>query len=416
MRIQSGMESSLRVIKRQNRNTDMDLARICKIASDRHASDIHLKPSRKPILRVDGQLTELQEFERLTPQEIAETAKSMMNERQLAQYKEKHELDLAYSISGSGRYRTSIYQQRGTIAISLRLIGYNIATFKDLNLPEVLMRISEERRGLVVVTGSTGSGKSTTLAAMIEYINSSRSSHIITIEDPIEFLFKDKLSVISQREIGFDTYSFAGALRAALRQDPDVILVGEMRDKETIQTALMAAETGHLVLSTLHTTDVKETVNRVLAFWEGPMHQQIRHQISGCMKAIISQRLVSKKDGKGRVPACEILVTNARVRDCIIDPEKTIELNDAMIQGAVTDGMMTFDMSLLDLVKKNLITRDIAMESASNPGDMALKLKGISATKDSGWSDFEETPTGQKAKKAEPKSDDLEMLIERFHK
>jgi twitching motility protein PilT len=269
-----------------------------------------------------------------------------------------------------------------------RAISFGIPSLETLNLPLVLKKISAEERGLVLVTGTTGSGKSTTLAAMIDYINESRTCNIITVEDPVEFLHRDKKSIISQRELGFDTLSFSSALKGALRQDPDVILVGEMRDLETIETAMHAAETGHLVMSTLHTLDAAETINRIISVFP-PYHQrQIRMQLSGVLKAVISQRLVPRADGKGRVPAVEVMIGTARIRECIDDKEKTKLIPEAIAQGHVNYGMQTFDQSLMQLLTKKMITYEEAMRQSSNPDDFALKISGISSTSDATWDQF----------------------------
>jgi twitching motility protein PilT len=257
-----------------------------------------------------------------------------------------------------------------------------------LHLPKVAETIAEEHRGLILVTGTTGSGKSTTLAAMIEYINSQRTAHIMTVEDPIEFLIRDRRSIVNQREIGVDTHSFGNALRAALRQDPDVILVGEMRDYETIETALTAAETGHLVMSTLHTLDATETINRIISVFPPYQQKQVRLQLASILKAVISQRLVPRADGKGRVPALEVMRVNARVRECISDKDRTKEIPDAIAKGFTTYGMQTFDQSLMSHVKSGLITYEEALKHVSNPDDFALRFRGIASTSDSSWDEF----------------------------
>jgi twitching motility protein PilT len=273
-----------------------------------------------------------------------------------------------------------------------RSIAFIIPSLDGLNLPPVIQKVCKEERGLILVTGTTGSGKSSTLAAMIDEINQSRTCNIITIEDPVEFLHRDNKSIISQREIGTDTHTFAAALKSALRQDPDVILVGEMRDYETVETAMTAAETGHLVMSTLHTTDAAETINRIIGVFP-PYHQrQVRIQLASIIKAVISQRLVPRADGKGRVPAVEVLLASARVRECIDDKDKTKQLNDAISQGYVTYGMQSFDQSLMRLYSNKLITYEEALRQSSNPDDFALKVSGISSTSDASWDDFENTP------------------------
>ncbi len=290
----------------------------------------------------------------------------------------------------------NVFQQRGTMGIVLRLVPIGVKTFEDLHLPKVLEKIALEERGLVLCTGTTGSGKSTTLAAVVQFINSYRSCHIMTIEDPIEFLLRDNKSIINQRELGVDTASFADALKSALRQDPDVILVGEMRDLETIETAITAAETGHLVLSTLHTLDAGETINRIVASFPPFQQKQIRLQLASVLKAVISQRLVPRADGSGRVPAVAVLLNTARVREYIEDKDKTRKIREAIQQGYVSYGMQTFDQSLMALLKENLITLDEALRQASNPDDFSLRVRGVSSTSDLTWDDFDKDGPSKK--------------------
>jgi twitching motility protein PilT len=307
---------------------------------------------------------------------------SMMSSRQKERFKQFLETDIAYSVPGLGRFRVNIFQQRGSVGMVLRLIPSRILNFKELQLPRVLEKICEEQRGLVLVTGTTGSGKSTTLAAMIDHINTRRIEHVMTIEDPIEYLHRDKKSIINQREIDVDTKNFTHALRSALRQDPDVILVGEMRDYETIETALLAAETGHLVLSTLHTLDATETVNRVISVFPPHQQKQIRIQLAAVLKSIVSQRLMPRADGLGRVPAVEILISTSYIKDCIENKEKTKLIRDAISQGTSQYGMQTFDQSLYLLYKNGLITLDEALRRATNPDEFKLKIQGIQSTSD----------------------------------
>ena len=367
----------------------MELNEILKVAIKGGASDIHLKTGLPPLFRVDGALVPLRDGERITLEEMKAMAFSMMNPVQKARYEEEREADLAYGIPGLGRFRVNIFQQRGTIGIVLRVIPFGVKTTEELNLPEIVKKISREHRGLILVTGTTGSGKSTTLASMIEQINSERTSHIMTIEDPIEFLIRDRRSIVNQREIGVDTHSFANALRGALRQDPDVILVGEMRDFETIETALTAAETGHLVMSTLHTLDATETINRIISVFPPYQQKQVRLQLSTVLKAVISQRLVPRADGKGRVPALEVLVSTGLIRELISDKERTKEIPDAINKGYTTYGMQSFDQSLMQLVKEGLVTYEEALKNVSNPDDFALRYRGIASTSDSNWDDFQ---------------------------
>ncbi len=368
---------------------EIDLSSILNIAIKGRASDVHLKAGVPPILRINGSLVPIKNHERLAPDEVARTALRIMNDAQKETFKSAHQVDMAYSIPGLGRFRVNVFQQRGATGVVFRVIPMKIQNLEELNLPKVLDIISNEVRGLVLVTGVTGSGKSTTLATMIDSINNRRSDHIITVEDPIEFLHRDKRCIINQREIGTDARTFSEALRGALRQDPDIILVGEMRDLETIEIALTAAETGHLVLSTLHTIDAMETVNRIVSVFPPYQQKQVRIQLAGVIKAIISQRLLPTKDGKGRVPAVEIMVTTSRIRECIEDKEKTKDIADAISKGYTTYGMQSFDQSILSLLNRGLISYDEALKQASNPADFALKVKGITGTSDMGWKDFE---------------------------
>jgi twitching motility protein PilT len=347
------------------------------------ASDLHIKAGTIPVMRVDGELKPVLEAPRLTPEDTLDLAFSIMSNRQKQRFKEVSEVDIAYGLSGVGRFRANVFQQRGAVSMVLRVIPDRVRTVTELGLPPVCERIAEERRGLILVTGATGSGKSSTLAALIDYINSTRGGHIVTIEDPIEFLHRDKKSFISQREVDVDTRSFAEALRGAMRQDPDVILVGEMRDLETIETALTAAETGHLVLSTLHTTDATETITRVVTAF--PPHQQksIRIQLAGILRAVVSMRLVrSANGGTGRVPAAEVLISTGTVRDYIANEEKTAMIRDVIAAGTSQYGMQTFDQSLFHLFQSGLITIEEAMRGASNPDEFKLRVAGISTTSD----------------------------------
>lgn len=321
-------------------------------------------------------------------------AAAIMNKVQKEKFKEEHEIDMAYSVQGLGRFRCNIFQQRGAVGMVLRIISTQVKSITDLNLPLVLQKIADERRGMILVTGTTGSGKSTSLAAMIDYINTHRVDHIITIEDPIEYLHRDKKSIVNQREIGQDTLQFSSALRSSLREDPDVILVGEMRDSETIETALLAAETGHLVLSTLHTLDAPETINRIISVFEPHHQKQIRLQLASVLKAIISMRLIPKADGKGRVPAVEILISTPFIQDCIITPEKTKLIKDAIAQGVSQYGMQTFDQSLYFLFQRNLITYDEALKWTSNPDEFKLKKIGLQSTKEMSMEEMEKQMSG----------------------
>jgi twitching motility protein PilT len=375
----------------------LNLNEILKVALKGGASDIHLKSGLPPIFRVDGALVPLKNAERLLPEELEQVARQIMNPVQKERFEAARECDLAYGIAGLGRFRVNVFQQRGTIGIVFRVIPFGVKTMEQLLLPKVVESIANENRGLILVTGTTGSGKSTTLAAMIEHINSNRTCHIMTIEDPIEFLIRDRRSIVNQREIGVDTQTFAAALRAALRQDPDVILVGEMRDFETIETALTAAETGHLVLSTLHTLDARETVNRIISVFPPYQQKQVRLQLASILRAVISQRLVPRADGRGRVPALEVMIATARVRECIADKDRTKELQDCITKGYTTYGMQTFDQSLMHLVKQGLVTYEEALKHVSNPDDFALRFRGIASTSDGTWDDFEKKDGGDSA-------------------
>jgi len=393
----------------------MDINEILKIAVKQGASDIHLKVGLPPVFRIDGSLFPLKNANRSTPDEIIMMAESIMNKTQMERLRNLSDIDLAYGVPGLGRFRVNVFQQRGTLGIVLRSIPVKINTIMDNLLPKVLEKISLEPRGLILVTGTTGSGKSTSLASMIDHVNMSRTCHIITIEDPIEFLHRDKKSIINQREIGLDTLDFAAALKSALRQDPDVILVGEMRDFETIETALTAAETGHLVLSTLHTVDATETITRIISVFPPYQQQQVRIQLAGILKGVISQRLVPRADGKGRVPAVEVMVSTSLIRECISEKEKTKEIHDAISRGFTVHGMQTFDQSLMFLYRKGLITYEEALRQSTNPDDFALRVKGISSTSDSTWDQFDQdsVPEGEDEDgESEDSADDIK--IERF--
>ena len=355
---------------------------LLRVACGHNASDLHLKVGAFPVMRIGGELHPVADAPRLKPEDTLDMAFSIMSNRQKQRFKEVSEVDIGYGVSGLGRFRANIFQQRGTVSIVLRVIPDATKTAAQLGLPPVIEKITEERRGLILVTGATGSGKSTTLAAMIDCINSSRSGHIVTIEDPIEFLHRDKQSFLTQREVDVDTRSFAEALRGALRQDPDVILVGEMRDHETIETALTAAETGHLVLSTLHTLDATETITRIVSSF--PAHQQrsVRLQLAGILKAVISMRLVRAAKGAGRVPAIEVLVSTAFIRDHIINEEKTYMIREAIAAGTSQYGMQTFDQSLFHLLQSRLITVEEALNNASNPDEFKMRVSGIYSADD----------------------------------
>jgi twitching motility protein PilT len=355
---------------------------LLKLAVQSGSSDLHLKVGTYPMIRVRGTLIPATEERRLEHEDVVAMAAAVLPAGLRDKFRDNHEVDLAYSVAGLGRFRCNAFQQRGTIGMVFRVIPMRVATIEELMLPKVLKKIAAEERGLVLVTGTTGSGKSTTLAALIDEINSTRTAHIMTIEDPIEYLHRDNRSVINQREIGVDTRSFGDALRSALRQDPDVILVGEMRDHETIQTALLAAETGHLVFSTLHTLDATETINRIIAVFPPHQQKQVRIQLSSVLKAVVSQRLMPKADGKGRVPAVEVLISTALLRDCILDKEKSHMIHGAIAQGTSQYGMQTFDQSVFWLYEQGLVTYEEALRWASNVDEFKLKVQGIHTTAD----------------------------------
>ncbi len=352
---------------------------ILKAAVRVGASDIHVGTGRHPIFRVEGKLMPVKNAPKLTVDDVKSMAYSMMNPAQREKFENLFEMDLAYSISGLSRFRVNIFQQRGSLSIAIRSIPFNILNFESLHLPPVMEKIAGEERGLVIVTGTTGSGKSTTLAALVDYINKNRARHIITVEDPLEYMHEDQMSYINQREVGIDTMAFANAMRAALREDPDVILVGELRDLETMEICLSAAETGHLVLTTLHTLDAMESINRMLTVFPPHQHNQVRYQLAQVLKAIVSQRLVPTADGKARVPAVEVLIATERIKDLISDPTKTWEIRQAIQEGSLHYGMQTFDQCLYNLYKGNLITYDEAMRQATNKNDLAMRIEGITS-------------------------------------
>ena len=372
----------------------MNIDELLRSACETKASDLHLKVGNYPYIRVDGDLQPMSQYQRVSSEDMLNMAFSIMTNRQKQKFKESTDLDMAYGVAGLGRFRVNVFQQRGNVGMVFRVIPTKIRTLEELYLPKVADKICEEVRGMVLVTGTTGSGKSTTLAAMIDRINSGRTDHIITIEDPIEFLHRDKKGFVNQREIEVDTINFGAALRASLRQDPDVILVGEMRDLVTIQTALLAAETGHLVFSTLHTLDATETIQRIIAVFPPPEQKQIRLQMATTLRAVISQRLVRKSDGIGRVPAVEVLIATEYIRDCVINPEKTRLIHDAIAQGVSQYGMQTFDQSLYDLYTQGLITLEEALLNSTNPDEFKLRIAGISSTADAARQEMERASQG----------------------
>jgi twitching motility protein PilT len=358
----------------------MNINELLRVAVANGASDLHLKVGSYPVMRVNGVLVVASEEKRLERADTEAMASLLLAPEHLEAFRKFHEVDLAHSVPGLGRFRVNVFQQRGTVGLVLRVIPFGVRGIDELGLPPVLKRIALEERGLILVTGTTGSGKSTTLAAMIDHVNASRSAHIMTIEDPIEYLHRDYQSIVNQREISVDAISFARALRSALRQDPDVILVGEMRDFETVETALNAAETGHLVFSTLHTLDATETINRIISVFPPHQQRQVRIQLSSVLKAAISQRLMPRADGLGRVPAVEVMVTTPFIRDCIIDKDRTALIPTAIAGGTSQYGMQSFDQSIFSLYQQGFVSLDEALRWASNVDEFKLKVQGIGTT------------------------------------
>ncbi len=354
----------------------------------RGASDLHLKVGRPPTLRVNGDLEPMDQ-PALRPEDLKTLAEQLMTARQVKLFSEEKECDFAVGVPGIGRFRVNVYQQRGSLCFAMRAIPYQARTIEELNLPPVLKEIALKPRGLVLVTGITGSGKSTALAAMIQHINEHRKANIITIEDPIEFLHRDISCHINQREVGTDTSNFSQALRRVLRQDPDVILIGEIRDLDTLDTALKAADTGHLVFSTLHTTDATQTINRVLSFY--PPHQQaeVRFSLASALQAVISLRLVPRSDKPGRIPAAEVLINTATVRDQIRDMSKTLNIPELIKEGTVQYGMQSFDQSLMQHYTRGIVSYESALFYATSPSEFALRVQGVAGTSDTSWSPFE---------------------------
>ena len=358
----------------------MDITELLTAAVRAGASDLHLKSGNYPMMRVHGQLRPIVEDRRLDPTAMETLAAELLPSALQPRLARDHEVDLAYSVAGLSRFRCNVFRQRGTIAMALRVIPIQVSSIEDLELPPVLKTIAEAERGLILLTGTTGRGKSTTLAALVDYINHTRAAHIMTVEDPIEYLHQDDRSIINQREVEVDTKSFAQALRSALRQDPDVILVGEMRDLETVETGLTAAETGHLVMSTVHTLDATETINRLIAVFPPHQQGQVRLQLASVLRAVVSQRLMPRVDGTGRSVAVEVLVNTAFVRNCIVDPERTHLIQDAIAAGTSQYGMQTFDQSIYGLYQGGRISYDTALQWASNPDELKMRVQGVTST------------------------------------
>lgn len=364
------------------------------LAVEQGASDLHLKVGGNPMMRLNGLLIPATEQIRLGREDTEAMAASVLTPAQRQRFEQRHEVDLAHSVPGLGRFRCNIFRQRGTVGLVLRLLPMGVKSIDDLELPPILKQICCEERGLILVTGSTGSGKTSTLAAMVDHINSTRHTHAVTIEDPIEYLHRDRLSIVNQREVGVDTESFAQALRGALRQDPDIIMVGEMRDSETIETALVAAETGHLVLSTLHTLDATETVNRIVTVFEPHQQHQVRLQLASVLRAVISQRLIPRTNGKGRCAALEVMVTTPFIRDCIADPDRTTQIHEAIARGTSQYGMQTFDQAIYAFYRRGMISYEDALRFSTNVDEFKLKEQGITGTSEAARDEMAKTVGG----------------------
>lgn len=396
----------------------MNIQELLTLMMERGAFDLHLKVGNPPVMRINGVLHMLKEYPRLRREDTVGIASQILNKKQKSDFNEDFEIDFAYSVAGLGRFRCNAFLQRGSVGLVFRGIPTNILSVEELRLPAVLNKIALEPRGLVLVTGITGSGKTTTLAAMLQYINQNRDAHIITIEDPIEYMHRDNRSLINQREVGGDTKAFSKALRSALRQDPDVILVGEMRDRETIETAITAAETGHLVMSTLHTADAIGTINRIISMFPAYQQGQIRLELAEVLKASLAMRLVRKKDGKGRVPAVEIMIATDIVRQAILDPEKTIRIPEYIEAGRSQYGMQSFDQALFDLFREGLITYEEALLHTTRPADFSLKVKGIQSTGEAVESLKEEQEADneafEKSQKSESNSSSDDSMFTKF--
>ena len=369
----------------------MDIKKILKEMIARGASDLHLKVATPPCFRINGTLV-FGEYEPPTIQDMAAVTQQILAPSQREVFESTKEIDFAFGLPGVARFRANFYVQRGSVAMVFRHVPVEIQGPDDLGLPPVVKELALRPRGLMLITGTVGSGKSTTLASIVDIINRESSRHVITIEDPIEFLHRDRKSIISQREIGCDTGSYAEALKHVLRQDPDVILIGEIRDAESMKIALTAADTGHLVLSTMHTIDATQTISRIISFFPPHQQQEIRYLVASTMQAVISQRLVADPDGLRRYPACEIMIATSTIREYIREAEKTVMIRQAIQEGFIQYQMQTFDQSLMQLYKEQKITLDAATRASSNPHEFQLRVKGIQASSDSTWDRFEESP------------------------
>jgi twitching motility protein PilT len=352
------------------------------------ASDLHIKAGTPPTIRVDGTLFPLDEPQP-SSQDVDQVVEQILTPRQREQFEDANEIDFAFSIPGLCRFRANFYRQRGTVAMAFRQVPFGVPSLDQLNLPPVMAELMMRPRGLILVTGTVGQGKSTTLASMIDYVNNQEARNIITVEDPVEFLHRDNLSMISQREVGLDTASFHEGLRHILRQDPDIILIGEIRDRDTMKVGLMAADTGHLVLSTLHTGDATQTINRIISFFPLSEHEEVRYLLAANLAAVVALRLIPHKDGEGRVPAVEVMVNTATIQDYILDPTKTSTIEKAIQEGVNTYGMQTFDQSLMRLYREDQITYEEALKNCSNPAEFDLRARGIQSASDTTWDSFE---------------------------
>jgi twitching motility protein PilT len=367
----------------------MNIRHILERALQSLASDLHIKAGTPPTIRVDGQLFALDEPEP-TSQDIDTIVEQILTPKQRKSFEQKNEIDFAFSIPGISRFRANFFRQRGTVAMAFRQIPFGVPSLEQLNLPLTMGELLNRPRGLVLVTGTVGTGKSTTLASMIDHVNNNEARNIITVEDPVEFLHRDNLSMISQREVGLDTASFHDGLKYILRQDPDVILIGEIRDAETMKVAIMAADTGHLVMSTLHTTDAAQTINRIISFFPPQEHDEVRYLLAANLTAVVSLRLVPHKSGQGRVPAVEMMINTGTISEYIMDKDKTPMIQKAIQEGVSQYGMQTFDQALMKLYKDDMITFDQAIKNSTNPAEFDLRARGIQSASDSSWDTFEE--------------------------
>ncbi len=372
------------------RSKTMDIKKILKEMITRGASDLHLKVATPPVLRINGTLVRTEDNPP-SVQDLVAVAQQILTPAQREVFENTREIDFAFGVPGIARFRANFYVQRGSVAMVFRHVPVDIKSTEDLGLPDVVKTLAHKPRGLILVTGTVGSGKSTTLASIVDIINRESARHVITVEDPIEFLHRDRKSIVSQREIGCDTGSYAEALKHILRQDPDVILIGEIRDADSMKIALTAADTGHLVLSTMHTIDATQTISRIISFFPPHQHQEIRYLLASTLQSVVSQRLVPDSDGLNRYAAAEILIATSTIRDYIREPEKTVMIRQAIQEGFVQYQMQTFDQSLMQLYKEGKISMEGAMRASSNPHEFALRVKGIQSSSDTTWDRFEDS-------------------------